>query len=157
MRRLVEHMSVEEINGLKRGGHDLRKLHAAFAAAKACKSRPTVILAKTKKGYGIGAAGESRMTAHQAKKLDVAALLAFRDRFHLPLSDQDVEQLRFYRPRGQRRNALPARPAPGPGRSAAGAQGAAPQIPVPALALSGGLPSRPKARKCPPPWPPCAC
>src|SRR5690606_25399431 len=98
LQRLVEHMSSAEINALKRGGHDFRKLYAAFAAAKACKGRPTVILAKTKKGYGMSAAGESRMTAHQAKKLDVQALLAFRDRFHLPLSDAQVEQLQFYRP-----------------------------------------------------------
>jgi pyruvate dehydrogenase E1 component len=69
--KLVAHMSDAEIDGLKRGGHDLRKLHAAFAAAKAHKGRPTVILAKTKKGYGMGSAGESRMTAHQSKKLDV--------------------------------------------------------------------------------------
>ncbi|WP_422403405.1 alpha-ketoglutarate dehydrogenase [Pseudomonas sp. GZD-209] len=98
LQRLVAHMSSEQINALKRGGHDFRKLHAAYAAAKACKGRPTVILAKTKKGYGMSSAGESRMTAHQAKKLDVQALLAFRDRFHLPLSDEAVEQLRFYRP-----------------------------------------------------------
>ena len=98
LQRLVAHMSADEINALKRGGHDFRKLHAAYAAAKACKGRPTVILAKTKKGYGMSSAGESRMTAHQAKKLDVQALLAFRDRFHLPLSDEEVEQLRFYRP-----------------------------------------------------------
>lgn len=98
LQRLVADMSSEQINALKRGGHDFRKLHAAYAAAKACKGRPTVILAKTKKGYGMSSAGESRMTAHQAKKLDVQALLAFRDRFHLPLSDEDVEQLRFYRP-----------------------------------------------------------
>ncbi|MDH0302982.1 MULTISPECIES: alpha-ketoglutarate dehydrogenase [unclassified Pseudomonas] len=98
LQQLVAHMSAEQINALKRGGHDFRKLHAAYAAAKACKGRPTVILAKTKKGYGMSAAGESRMTAHQAKKLDVQALLAFRDRFHLPLSDEAVEQLRFYRP-----------------------------------------------------------
>ena len=98
LQRLVEHMSSEQINALRRGGHDMRKLHAAYAAAKACKGRPTVILAKTKKGYGMSSAGESRMTAHQAKKLDVQALLAFRDRFHLPLSDQAVEQLQFYRP-----------------------------------------------------------
>lgn len=98
LQRLVAHMSSDEINALKRGGHDFRKLHAAYAAAKACKGRPTVILAKTKKGYGMSSAGESRMTAHQAKKLDVQALLAFRDRFHLPLSDEAVEQLRFYRP-----------------------------------------------------------
>nr|WP_256584027.1 alpha-ketoglutarate dehydrogenase [Pseudomonas sp. SDI] len=98
LQRLVEHMSSAEINALKRGGHDFRKLYAAFAAARACKGRPTVILAKTKKGYGMSAAGESRMTAHQAKKLDVQALLAFRDRFHLPLSDAQVEALTFYRP-----------------------------------------------------------
>lgn len=95
---LVAHMSHEQINSLKRGGHDFRKLYAAYAAARAHKGRPTVILAKTKKGYGMGRAGESRMTAHQEKKLDVAALREFRDRFALPLSDEDVEKLRFYRP-----------------------------------------------------------
>lgn len=95
---LVQHMSDAEIHALKRGGHDLKKLYAAFAAAKAHKGQPTVILTKTKKGYGMGGAGESRMTAHQAKKLDVEALLAFRDRFELPLSDQAVEALDFYKP-----------------------------------------------------------
>ena len=95
---LVEQMSDEEINALKRGGHDFRKLYAAFAAARSHKGRPTVILAKTKKGYGMGEAGESRMTSHQAKKLDVDALLAFRDRFRLPLSDQAVAALQFYKP-----------------------------------------------------------
>jgi pyruvate dehydrogenase E1 component len=95
---LVETMSSAEINALKRGGHDLRKLYAAFAAALAHKGRPTVILAKTKKGFGMGGAGESKMTAHQAKKLDVEALLAFRDRFGLPLTEADVAALKFYRP-----------------------------------------------------------
>ncbi len=95
---LVAHMSEAEIDALKRGGHDFRKLYAAFAAARQHKGRPTVILAKTKKGYGMGGAGESRMTAHQAKKLDIEALKAFRDRFQLPLSDEDVAALRFYRP-----------------------------------------------------------
>jgi len=95
---LVAHMSDAEINALKRGGHDFRKLHAAFAAARAHERQPTVILAKTKKGYGMGGAGESRMTAHQAKKLDVDALLAFRDRFALPLSDADTTAPRFYKP-----------------------------------------------------------
>jgi pyruvate dehydrogenase E1 component len=95
---LVSHMSDEEIHKLKRGGHDLKKLYAAFAAAKAHKGRPTVILTKTKKGYGMGGAGESRMIAHQAKKLDVQALLDFRDRFNLPLSDEAVENLEFYHP-----------------------------------------------------------
>ena len=95
---LVAHMSEAEIDGLKRGGHDLRKLHAAFAAARDHQGRPTVILAKTKKGYGMGGAGESRMTSHQAKKLDLDALEVFRDRFALPLSDADLAALRFYRP-----------------------------------------------------------
>ncbi|MBI3523856.1 MAG: alpha-ketoglutarate dehydrogenase [Betaproteobacteria bacterium] len=95
---LVAHMSNTEIDGLKRGGHDLRKLYAAFASARKHKGRPTVILAKTKKGYGMGGTGESRMTAHQAKKLDIDALKAFRNRFRLPLSDDDLHNLRFYRP-----------------------------------------------------------
>jgi pyruvate dehydrogenase E1 component len=95
---LVAHMSDAEIDALNRGGHDLRKLHAAFAAARSHRGQPTVILAKTKKGYGMGGAGESRMTAHQTKKLDLDALKAFRDRFQLPLSDDDVEHLRFHKP-----------------------------------------------------------
>ncbi|MBU3672250.1 MAG: alpha-ketoglutarate dehydrogenase [Sinobacteraceae bacterium] len=98
LRALVAHMSLSEIDALKRGGHDFRKLYAAFAAAIAHKGQPTVILAKTKKGYGMGRAGESRMTAHQEKKLDVDALREFRDRFNLPLSDREVEELRFLKP-----------------------------------------------------------
>jgi pyruvate dehydrogenase E1 component len=98
LRALVAHMSPAQIDALRRGGHDFRKLYAAFAAAAAHRGRPTVILAKTKKGYGMGLAGESRMTAHQEKKLDVAALLEFRNRFNLPLSDEDAAALRFYRP-----------------------------------------------------------
>jgi pyruvate dehydrogenase E1 component len=97
-RALVAHMTDAEIHALKRGGHDFRKLYAAFAAAKAHKGRPTVILAKTKKGYGMGNAGESRMTAHQSKKLDMEALVAFRDRFDLPLTERDLEELRFLKP-----------------------------------------------------------
>ena len=95
---LVAHMTDDEIDALRRGGHDFRKLYAAFDAAKNCIDRPTVILTKTKKGFGMGAAGESRMTAHQTKKLDLQSLLDFRNRFNLPISDVDVEALRFYRP-----------------------------------------------------------
>ncbi|ASJ73845.1 alpha-ketoglutarate dehydrogenase [Granulosicoccus antarcticus] len=95
---LVDSMSDAQIHALKRGGHDYQKLYAAFAAAKAHKGQPTVILTKTKKGFGMGGAGESRMTAHQAKKLDVEALLEFRDRFALPLDNQQVEELQFYKP-----------------------------------------------------------
>src|SRR5207302_7616038 len=98
LRALVADMGVAQIDALKRGGHDFTKLHAAFRAATVHQGRPTVILAKTKKGYGMGDAGESRMTVHQQKKLDVDALKAFRDRFELPLSDAEVEGLNFFRP-----------------------------------------------------------
>jgi pyruvate dehydrogenase E1 component len=97
-RALVSHMSDSDIDALKRGGHDLRKLYAAFETARTVIGQPTVILAKTKKGYGMGGAGESRMNAHQAKKLDIEALVAFRDRFKLPLLDEEVERFEFYRP-----------------------------------------------------------
>jgi pyruvate dehydrogenase E1 component len=95
---LVESMSDSDIDALKRGGHDFRKLYAAFAAARAHKGRPTVILVKTKKGFGMGDTGESRMTSHQAKKLDVEAVKAFRDRFRLPLTDEALVNLDFYKP-----------------------------------------------------------
>ena len=98
-RRLVAHMTDDEINLLKRGGHDLRKLYAAYAAAKSFRGKPTVILAKTKKGFGMGGAGESRMSSHQAKSLDMEALTTFRDRFSLPLTNDDLENLRFYKPK----------------------------------------------------------
>ena len=98
VRRLVDHLSAADINALNRGGHDLRKLYAAFAAALDHRGQPTVILAKTKKGYGMGPTGESRMTCHQEKKLETAALRYVRDRFQLPLTDEQVENLEFYRP-----------------------------------------------------------
>ena len=98
LKALVAHMSERQVDGLRRGGHDFRKLHAAFTAARAHRGRPTVILAKTKKGFGMGDAGESRNTAHQAKKLDVDGLKRFRDRFSLPLSDEQVAALTLFRP-----------------------------------------------------------
>jgi pyruvate dehydrogenase E1 component len=99
LRAIVSEMSEAEIDALRRGGHDLRKLYFAFRAATAHRGQPTVILAKTKKGFGMGAAGESRMTVHQQKKLDVEALLRFRDRFALPIADAEVESLAFFRPK----------------------------------------------------------
>ncbi|MGY4729183.1 alpha-ketoglutarate dehydrogenase [Burkholderia pyrrocinia] len=95
---LAAQLTDAEIDRLRRGGHDARKLHAAYARALAHRGQPTVILAKTMKGYGMGATGQGRMTTHQQKKLDVDDLKAFRDRFRLPLSDNDVEQLKFYKP-----------------------------------------------------------
>ena len=98
VRALVAHMSDADIDDLKRGGHDPVKIHAAYHAAVNHRGTPTVILAKTMKGFGMGSAGQAKMTTHQQKKLDDAALLAFRDRFALPLSDEEVRALRFYRP-----------------------------------------------------------
>ena len=98
LKSLVSGLTTAEIDGLRRGGHDFKKLYAAFHAAQRHEGAPTVVLAKTKKGFGMGAAGESRMTAHQQKKLDVDALRAFRDRFALPLDDDAVAQMRFYKP-----------------------------------------------------------
>jgi pyruvate dehydrogenase E1 component len=97
LRALAASMSAGEIDGLKRGGHDFRKLYAAFAAARAHRGQPTVILAKTKKGFGVSSA-ESRMTAHSEKKLDLEALRGVRDRFDLPLGDEDLAEMRFYKP-----------------------------------------------------------
>jgi len=96
--RLVADLSDGDIDRLKRGGHDARKLHAAYTAALAHQGQPTVVLAKTMKGFGMGKAGQGRMTTHQQKKLDVDELRAFRDRFGLPLSDADVDAVRFYKP-----------------------------------------------------------
>jgi len=95
---LVEGWSDEAIDRLKRGGHDMVKIHAAYHRAVRHRGQPIVILAHTKKGYGMGAAGQGRMTTHQQKKLDDKALLAFRDRFALPLSDEACLALSFYRP-----------------------------------------------------------
>ncbi len=96
--KLVSSLTKEEIDGLKRGGHDFKKLYAAFSAAVKTKGKPTVILAKTKKGYGMGKAGESKMTNHQQKELNLDALKEFRDRFQLDIPDNKIENLEFYKP-----------------------------------------------------------
>ena len=95
---LAQGLTDEQIDRLKRGGHDIVKIHAAYQAALATTGRPTVILAQTKKGYGMGEAGQGRMTTHQQKKLDRDDLIAFRNRFNLPLSDEQAESLSFFRP-----------------------------------------------------------
>jgi pyruvate dehydrogenase E1 component len=98
LRELVADMSDDDIDRLRRGGHDPVKIYAAYHAAAHHKGQPTVILAKTKKGYGMGHWGQGKMGTHQQKKLDDEALRDFRDRFALTLSDDDVAQLRFYHP-----------------------------------------------------------
>ena len=108
----VAHMTDEEIWALNRGGLDAQKVHAAYAAAVRHTGQPTVILAKTIKGYGMGAAGEGQNITHQQKKMNAAALFAFRDRFALPPR----------RRAGARRGLL--RPAAGQPRDAPAASGA---------------------------------
>ena len=98
LKALVAELSDDDIDRLKRGGHDPVKIFSAYHAAVNHKGQPTVILAKTKKGYGMGTWGQGKMGTHQQKKLDDEALKAFRDRFALPLSDEDVIGLRFHRP-----------------------------------------------------------
>jgi pyruvate dehydrogenase E1 component len=94
----VAHMSDDEIWALNRGGHDPQKVYAAYAAAVRHRGQPTVILAKTIKGYGMGAAGEGQNITHQQKKMTDASLLKFRDRFQLPLSDEQARAAAFHRP-----------------------------------------------------------
>ena len=96
--QLAQGLSDEQIDRLKRGGHDLVKIHAAYAAAAVHQGQPTVILAHTKKGYGMGQAGQGKMTTHSQKKLDDTALLEFRNRFNLPLSDEQAKELAFFKP-----------------------------------------------------------
>ncbi len=96
--QLTAHLSDDDIDRLRRGGHDPVKIHAAYYAAARHRGQPTVILAKTKKGYGMGSAGQGRMTTHQQKKLDAEALRAFRDGFGLPLTDVQVEGVEFHKP-----------------------------------------------------------
>jgi pyruvate dehydrogenase E1 component len=94
----VAHMSDEEIWLLNRGGLDQQKVYAAYHAAVNHTGQPTVILAKTIKGYGMGVSGEGQMITHQAKKMNEAALLTFRDRFELPLTDEQVRHADYYKP-----------------------------------------------------------
>ncbi len=98
LEKMVEDISDQELWQLTRGGHDPRKVYAAFAAAAKVEGKPTVILAKTIKGYGMGHSGESVMVAHNVKKMDIESLKAFRDRFHVPLRDDQLEKLPFIRP-----------------------------------------------------------
>ncbi len=96
--RLAQGMTDEQIDRLKRGGHDIVKIHAAYAAAALHRNQPTVVLAHTKKGYGMGAAGQGKMTTHSQKKLDDRALIEFRNRFNLPISDAQATGLEFFKP-----------------------------------------------------------
>ena len=84
---------------MRRGGHDPVKVYAAYDAAVNHHGQPTVILAKTIKGYGMGEAGEGMNITHQQKKMDLAELKTFRDRFQIPVTDDKIEKVPLYRPR----------------------------------------------------------
>jgi len=95
---LVKHLSDDQLRRLRLGGHDPIKVYAAFKAAVEHKGQPTVVLARTIKGYGLGESGEGKNITHQQKKLNEEELRAFRSRFGVPLSDEEIEKLTFYRP-----------------------------------------------------------
>jgi pyruvate dehydrogenase E1 component len=96
--RLCEHMSDEQIKKMRLGGHDPLKVYAAYKSAVMHKGGPTVILARTVKGYGLGEAGEGKNITHQQKKLNEDELKAFRSRFGIPISDEDIAKAAFYKP-----------------------------------------------------------
>jgi pyruvate dehydrogenase E1 component len=96
--KLVEKHSDEKLERMRRGGHDPEKVYAAYKAAVEAQGRPTVILAKTIKGYGLGETGEGRNIAHNKKKANEEELREFRSRFGIPISDEDVAKAPFYRP-----------------------------------------------------------
>lgn len=98
LKAMVANMSDDEIWHLNRGGHDPIKIYAAYHNAVNTKGQPSVILAKTVKGYGMGAAGEGQNITHQQKKMSIEDLRAFRDRFHIPIDDDKIESIPFYRP-----------------------------------------------------------
>ena len=95
---LVNHLTDEQISKLLRGGHDVRKMYAAYKAATEHKGQPTVILAKTVKGYGLGEAGEGKNISHQQKKMNEKELREFRKRFNIPISDDVIADMPFFRP-----------------------------------------------------------
>jgi pyruvate dehydrogenase E1 component len=98
LRALVDHLSDRQLEKLRLGGHDPAKVHAAYRAAVDHQGRPTVILARTIKGYGLGEAGEGKNITHQQKKLNEEELREFRDRFEIPISDRELRDAPFYRP-----------------------------------------------------------
>lgn len=98
LEKLVAHLSDEQLENLKRGGHDPVKVYSAYKAATEFKGAPTVILAKTIKGYGLGESGEGKNITHQQKKLNEDELKQFRTRFNIPISDEDVAEAPFYKP-----------------------------------------------------------
>ena len=121
---LVKHLSDEQLTRLRLGGHDPLKVYNAFKAAVSHKGQPTVVLARTIKGYGLGEAGEGKNITHQQKKMNESDLRTFRTRFAIPISDEEIADAPFYRPPDrQPRARIPAGTPQGAGRLRADAQG----------------------------------
>ncbi len=98
LKQMVAHLSNDELDALQRGGHDREKVYAAYKTAVETQDKPSVILAKTVKGYGLGTAGEGQNIAHNAKKMTTEQLVDFKNRFNIPVTQQDIEELNFYIP-----------------------------------------------------------
>ena len=158
LQSLAAHLSDDDIDRLRRGGHDPVKIFSAYWHAARHEGQPTVILAQTKKGYGMGTAGQGRMTTHQQKKLDTEELFAFRERFALPLTDAQVRGLRVRPPAARiARDGVPARAARKLGGYLPGARGdCEPASRRPRRARSRSSRSRPAARRCRRRSPSCA-
>ncbi len=98
LKEMVANMSDEDVWRLNRGGHDPHKIYAAYDAAMNHTGQPTVVLAKTVKGYGMGQAGEAQNISHQQKKMDDESIRQFRDRFNVPVADEDIKDIPYYHP-----------------------------------------------------------
>ncbi len=137
LKAMVANMSDEDIWRLNRGGHDPHKIYAAYHNASKHKGQPTVILAKTVKGYGMGEAGEGQNITHQQKKLAEDELLEFRDRFNIPLDDDEVAEAKYYipAPDSDERQYIKGRRAELGGKSQARQRGCKPSYAIPKLEL----------------------
>ena len=150
-------MTDEDIWRLNRGGHDPHKVYAAYHAAFNHVGQPTVILAKTIKGYGMGDAGEARNIAHQQKKISTEAIIRVRDRYGLPIADDKIGEAPFYKPPAdapemkylqERISAM--------GGGVPSRKNAAPAIVAPPLSMFDAFWEIPASVKFPQPWPLCA-
>ena len=156
--KMVANMTDDEIWELNRGGHDPVKVYHAYASAVGTRGQPTVILAKTVKGYGLGEA-EGRNTTHQVKKLGSEQMRRFRDRYRIPVPDEKLDEAPFYKPADDSpRDPLPARAAPGarrlPAEPAAG--GEARSICRRSRSSRASW-TAPASARCPPRWSSCVC
>ena len=160
LKAMVASMSDEDIWRLNRGGHDPHKIYAAYHAAVNHPGQPTVVLAKTVKGYGMGAVGEGKNVAHQAKKMPIEVLRQFRDRFAIPIGDDRLGELPYFKPADDSPEMAYMRERAREARRLASRSAAAARW---AWTRRSSRPSRrcwrprPRAARTPPRWPSCAC